>query len=206
MFRSIWWKVTTVLTAATLRARGVKLGSSLRFLGFPVASGDLTRVSLGDRVTFASEVRATALGVRGPCILRILGPDGRITLGDDIGASGVVICSAASVTVGARCLIGADVMIFDTDFHNHAAEGRRYSKPDWPRISRPVVIEEDVFIGTRSIVSKGAHIGRGSIIAAGSVVVGTIPPMSIAAGVPAKVIGTVPESHTDTVPALASGA
>lgn len=206
MFRGLWWRVTTVLSTAMLRARGARLGNGIRFLGLPIASGDLERVSLGDRLTLASDVRSTALGVRGPCILRILGPSGRITLGDDIGASGVVICSAASVTVGARCLIGADVMIFDTDFHNHAAGGRRYAKPDWPQISRPVVIEEDVFIGTRAIVGKGAHIGRGSIIAAGSVVVGAIPPMSIAAGVPAKVIGTVPESP-DTLPAvLATGA
>jgi acetyltransferase-like isoleucine patch superfamily enzyme len=206
MFRGLWWRVTTTLASMILRSKGASLGTGIRFLGLPIATGDLRRVSLGNRVTFASEARSTALGVRGPCILRILGPDGRITLGDDIGASGVVICSAVSVTIGARCLIGADVMIFDTDFHNHAATGRRYSKPDWLQISRPVVIEEDVFIGTRSIVSKGAHIGRGSIIAAGSVVVGAIPPMSIAAGVPAKVIGTVPEGPAGVSPALAAGA
>lgn len=201
MFRAIWWRVTTAVTAAIWRARGAKLGSGMRFLGLPIASGDLGRLSLGDRVTFASEPHATALGVRGPCILRILGPDGRITLGADTGASGVVICSAAAVTIGARCLIGADVMIFDTDFHNHAATNRRYAAPDWPRISRPVVIGDDVFIGTRCIVGKGAQIGNGSIIAAGSVVTGPIPPMSIAAGVPARVIGTVPDSG-----AAASGA
>lgn len=194
MFRGLWWRLTTAFATLSLRARGLRLGQGVRFLGLPVASGDLSRVTIGNRVTFASEVRSTALGVRGPCILRILGPDGRIEIGDDTGASGLVLCSAASVTIGARCLIGADVMIFDTDFHNHPAEGRRHATPDWPNISRPVVVEDDVFIGTRAIIGKGAHIGRGSIIAAGSVVVGSIPPMSIAGGVPAKVIGTVPEN------------
>ena len=199
MFRGVWWRLTTAWATASLRARGVSLGKGVHFLGFPVASGALERVKIGDRVTFASEVRSTALGVRGPCILRILGPDGSIEIGDDTGASGVVVCSAVSVTIGARCLIGADVMIFDTDFHNHPAQGRRHAKPDWPRISRPVVIEDDVFIGTRSIIGKGAYIGRGSIIAAGSVVVGPIPPMSIAGGAPAKVIGTVPDGNDAAV-------
>jgi acetyltransferase-like isoleucine patch superfamily enzyme len=195
MFRAIWWQLTTAVTVVSWRLRGARLGSGLRFLGLPIASGDLNRVSLGDRVTFASEAHATALGVRSRCILRILGPDGRITIGDDTGASGVVICSAASVTIGARCLMGADVMIFDTDFHNHPATNRRYAQPDWPRISRPVVIGDDVFIGARAIIGKGADIGHGSIIAAGSVVIGPIPPMSIAAGIPARVIGAVPDGN-----------
>lgn len=198
MFRRIWWRATTFLAAVGMRARGASLGRRVRFLGLPFAAGDLSRISIGDRVTFASETQSTALGVRGPCILRILGPDGRISIGDDTGASGLVVCSAASITIGARCLLGADVMVFDTDFHNHPAEGRRYARPDWPRISRPVVIEDDVFIGTRAIVSKGARIGRGSIIAAGSVVAGDIPPMSVAAGVPARVVGTVPETPAAT--------
>ncbi len=199
MFRGVWWRLTTAFATFSLRARGLRLGQGVSFLGLPVASGDLSRIVIGNRVTFASETRSTALGVRGPCILRILGPDGRIEIGDDTGASGLVLCSAASVSIGARCLIGADVMIFDTDFHNHPAEGRRHAKPDWPRISRPVVIEDDVFIGTRSIIGKGAHIGRGSIIAAGSVVSGSIPPMSIAGGIPAKVIGKVPDASEFSV-------
>ena len=194
MLMGAWWRLTTAVAKFWLRMRGLRIGHGVRFLGLPVLSGNLSRISLGRNITFASEARSTALGVRGPCILRTLGPDGHIAIGDDTGASGMAVCSASSVTIGARCLIGADVLIFDTDFHNHHAKGRRYSPPDWPRISRPVVIEDDVFIGTRSIVSKGARIGRGSIIAAGSVVVGTIPAMSIAAGVPAKVIGAVPEN------------
>lgn len=197
MLRGLWWRTATFFATIRLRSAGARLGRGVRFLGMPFAAGNLSRISIGDRVTFASDPRSTALGVRGPCILRILSPEGRIAIGDDTGASGLVVCSAVSVTIGARCLLGADVMVFDTDFHNHAAENRRYSRPDWPRISRPVVIEDDVFVGTRAIVGKGAHIGRGSIIAAGSVVVGTIPPMSIAAGVPARVVGTVPATSGD---------
>lgn len=51
-----------------------------------------------------------------------------------------------------------------------------------------VVIEDDVWIGTRSIILKGIRIGKGSIIGAGSVVTKDVKPYSIVGGVPAKLI------------------
>jgi acetyltransferase-like isoleucine patch superfamily enzyme len=196
MFRKIVWKVSTICARAILRQRKARLGRDVRFYGLPITSGDLRRLTLGDRVVLINRPEGTALGVRAPSILRILSDTGRIQIGADTGISGGTICSAASVTIGERCLLGADVMVFDTDFHNRPAEGRRYARPDWPAISRPVVIEDDVFIGTGSKVMKGARIGRGSIVGAGSVVTGTIPPFSIASGVPARVIGTVEQAPT----------
>ena len=53
---------------------------------------------------------------------------------------------------------------------------------------QPVVIEDDVWVGSRVIILKGVTIGRGSVIAAGSVVTRSIPPYSICAGVPARVL------------------
>lgn len=52
-----------------------------------------------------------------------------------------------------------------------------------------VVIEDHVWIASRVIILPGVRIGRGSVIAAGALVTKDIPPMSIAAGVPAKVVG-----------------
>lgn len=51
-----------------------------------------------------------------------------------------------------------------------------------------IIIEDDVWIGTNVLVLSGVHIGRGAIIAAGAVVSKDIPPYSIVAGVPAKII------------------
>ena len=53
-----------------------------------------------------------------------------------------------------------------------------------------VVLEGDNWIGANAIILSGAFIGKGSIIGAGAVVTGVIPPYSIAVGVPARVIGT----------------
>jgi acetyltransferase-like isoleucine patch superfamily enzyme len=51
-----------------------------------------------------------------------------------------------------------------------------------------ITIEDDVWVGSNAIFLDGAHVGRGSVIGAGSVVRGNIPPYSIAVGVPARVI------------------
>jgi acetyltransferase-like isoleucine patch superfamily enzyme len=53
------------------------------------------------------------------------------------------------------------------------------------------VIENKVFIGARSIVLKGVTIGEGSVIGAGSVVTRNVPPMTIAVGNPARIIGSI---------------
>lgn len=53
---------------------------------------------------------------------------------------------------------------------------------------RPVIIEDDVWIGSRVIILPGVHVHRGSIIAAGAVVTHDVPSFSIVGGVPARVI------------------
>ncbi len=53
-----------------------------------------------------------------------------------------------------------------------------------------VTIEDYVWIGSRATILPGVRIGRGAVVAAGSVVTGDVPPMTIVAGVPAKAIGT----------------
>jgi acetyltransferase-like isoleucine patch superfamily enzyme len=189
------WRLTTILGRAICRWNGVSLGPRVRFLGLPIISGStMGSISLGENVVVVSDSRGTALGVRSPVILRCLAKGAVIRVGAHTGLSGSVICAAMRVEIGENCLIGADVMIFDTDFHNHEQVNRRYSTPRWLEISRPVRIGNDVFVGTRVIVSKGVTIGDGAIVAAGSVVATDIPPNCVAAGVPAKVIGRVPDA------------
>jgi maltose O-acetyltransferase len=91
---------------------------------------------------------------------------------------------AGSITIGNNVMIGPGVMIWSI---NHA-----FTNPDIPPqeqgyVAKPVIIEDDVWIGAGSIVLPGAWIGRGCIIAAGSVVRGQIPAGSLAAGAPAVV-------------------
>lgn len=55
-----------------------------------------------------------------------------------------------------------------------------------PENDLPVVIDDDVWVGSGAIILKGVHVGRGAIIAAGAVVTGNVQPYSIVAGVPAR--------------------
>ncbi len=186
--RGLVWRIST-LAVRLYGRRLARIGAGTRFYGLPILEPLAPdSIRLGERVSVVSRPEATALGVSRPVILRCLTPEARIAIGDDTGLSGTVVCAAAAVTIGRRCLIGADVTIFDTDFHPHEPEGRRYAMPDWPRISAPVTIGDDVFIGTGSVVQKGVTIGDGAIIAARSVVTRDVPPRSVSGGNPAKVL------------------
>lgn len=77
--------------------------------------------------------------------------------------------------------------MLDTDSHSLNYLLRRDANTDVPN-TKPIIIEDDVLIGARSIVLKGITIGARSIIGAGSIVTKSIPSDCIAAGNPCKVI------------------
>jgi acetyltransferase-like isoleucine patch superfamily enzyme len=184
-----------VLSLAICRAAGVSLGTGVRFRGSPIMTRvEHSTISIGDRSVLISDSRYTALGVRSPVILRTLMPGAHLRIGDDVGLSGAVICAALAVAIGNGCLVGADVMIFDNDFHPVEHPARRYSTQDDASQFAPVVIERNVFIGARSIICKGVTIGQNSVIGAGSVVTRSVPENSVYAGSPAKFIRKLGQS------------
>ena len=68
------------------------------------------------------------------------------------------------------------------------AAGHNYKKKDLPDTAASIIIGDYVWIGARSIILQGVTVGEGAVIAAGSVVTKDVPPYSIVAGAPAKVI------------------
>ena len=86
------------------------------------------------------------------------------------------------------------MVITDSDHHPvhpPASTPRRFASFPAPTAAHAVVIEDDVFIGARSIVLKGVRIGAGAVVGAGSVVSRDVPAGSIVAGNPAVVVGSV---------------
>ena len=122
-----------------------------------------------------------------PVVLRTLTSEAKILIGERVGISGGSFCSAKEIQVGNDCLIGADVLIADTDFHPLRPSERHDSQKAFAE-AKPVRIMENVFIGSRVIVLKGVTIGAGSVIGSGSVVTQDIPAGCIAAGNPCRVI------------------
>jgi acetyltransferase-like isoleucine patch superfamily enzyme len=93
---------------------------------------------------------------------------------------------ADEVKIGKRCRISWDCVIMDRNYHGIGNEPERIA---------PVFIDDDVWIGCRSIVLPGVQVGAGSIIAAGSVVTNNVPANSLVAGNPAKKVRTLLEKE-----------
>lgn len=177
------------LVKSRLRAKGVVFGRGLSIRGMPITDlVDGSTIELGDHVTLVSHPRWTALGVSRPVILRTLASGARISIGSGTGMSGTTICAAVDVTVGERVLIGADVLIADTDFHPVDSFPRTGLPVPPGHLEDRVAIGDDTFIGARSIVLRGVRIGPGSVIGAGSLVTKDIPAGVVAAGSPARVL------------------
>ncbi len=153
--------------------RATHLGKKVRLFGKPSVEINGT-LRIGDRVRLISTVAKLELAVAGG-ILEIC--DGAyINYGCSIAAHKLV-------RIGPNCRIGTYVMIIDNNFH-HLEPELRDEMPE----SAPVILEQNVWLGGRVIVLPGVTIGAGSAVGAGSVVTRDIPPRTLVAGVPAKVI------------------
>lgn len=111
----------------------------------------------------------------------ILFPNSQFTVGNNsfINSDCKVRCHK-SIQIGKDCKISHDFIVMDSDVHYLAGDNH----------TEEVIIEDNVWIGTRVIVLSGAKIGQGSVVAAGALVNKEYPPHSLIAGVPGKVIRT----------------
>jgi acetyltransferase-like isoleucine patch superfamily enzyme len=91
----------------------------------------------------------------------------------------------SGLTIGDNVAVSPEVMILAG---THDVNDPRFA--DSPVGPYKVVIEDYVWIGTRAMIMPGVTLGRGAVVAAGSVVTKDVAPLTIVAGVPAKAIGT----------------
>jgi acetyltransferase-like isoleucine patch superfamily enzyme len=143
-------------------------------------------IVIGRQWVACSDPKHNSLGVFQLVILKTVGHGAKIVIGDDVGMSGCTITAATSVTIGNHVLLGSGCLITDSDAHPVNPEERRAG---YGGASRPIVIEDDVFIGARAIILKGVTIGKGCVVGAGAVVAKSVPPYSVVVGNPAKVVG-----------------
>jgi acetyltransferase-like isoleucine patch superfamily enzyme len=102
----------------------------------------------------------------------------------NIGPFAYIGCSGF-ISIGNNVMISPRVSIYA---ENHVFDNPEILMKEQGVTQAPVIIEDDCWIASNSIILAGVTIGKGSVIAAGSVVTKDIPPYSVAAGVPAKVI------------------
>lgn len=126
-------------------------------------------------------------------------PTGLLEVGDDTILVGAVFMCAEHVRIGKRVVVSYNVTIADCDFHPRDPEERKRDavanaplgdkslRP--PLVARPVVIEDDAWIGIGAIILKGVRVGAGARIAAGAVVTADVPAGATVAGNPARQVG-----------------
>ena len=125
--------------------------------------------------------------------------NGELQLGKYILISpGTSIRSAQKIVIGDSTMIASDVTITDSDWHDI------YDRTDYVASPKEVIIQENVWIGEKSLILKGSKIGKNSIIGAGSVVSGEVPANVIFAGNPAKQIKKLNEKSFKTRESLFS--
>jgi galactoside O-acetyltransferase len=143
------------------------------------------------------------------CFIDANALSGRIYLEDDVWLSrgcyliayrGVEIVIGPQSYFGHRCLlyghggiqIGRDALLAN-DVQlicgNHTFARRDLPIRAQPTEESPIVIEDDVWLGASAIVLGGVTVGQGSVVGAGAVVTKSLPPYSIARGVPAQIVG-----------------
>jgi acetyltransferase-like isoleucine patch superfamily enzyme len=127
-----------------------------------------------------------------------VGPRGRVSLGEFALVNGARIICDAEVEIGAYALISWNVVLMDTyrapldpAWRRHELErapGRRPRRLDGGEAARPVRVGRNVWIGFDVCVLPGVTIGEGAVVGARSVVVADVPPFTVVAGNPARVL------------------
>jgi acetyltransferase-like isoleucine patch superfamily enzyme len=118
-----------------------------------------------------------------------------VTIGDRVFMNGTLI-AAQSIELGDDILMAWGITVVDHNSHSISFSKRandvvawQEGKKDWTHVKiKPVKICSKVWIGFNSIILKGVTIGEGAVIAAGSVVTKDVPPWTIVAGNPARVV------------------
>lgn len=181
---------------------GVKLPVNMMIRGmFYIFKHREADIQIGNYVKVINKLEYNPAGVVHPTVLRAAVPGAKIVIGNRVGISGAIICCETMVTIGDDCLLGANCSIYDTDYHplNHTA--RRNNDQSQVR-RQPIVIGADCWIGANAVILKGVSIGSRSVIGANAVVVSDIPPDTVAAGNPARVIRRITSESTYGTPAL----
>lgn len=160
------------LLNARMRLHKCNPGPHTRLLGKPKVITD-GPIRIGSHVRLVSDLV--------PIELHTVG-GGSITIGDRTFINyGSIVTAYARVDIGAGCLLGHHVSIRDNNEHDLLDRQR-------PGVSRPVRIEDEVWLCDQVIVLPGVTIGEGAVVGAGSVVTRDVAPWTVVAGNPARVI------------------
>lgn len=195
-------KFSPFINRFIFRCKGIAFGQNMCILG-KVSVINRGKITIGDNfmMTNGHAINPISSNLQGVFYTE---SGGVISVGDSVGMSSTRMWIRSSLTIGNNVNIGACVLIIDTDSHQMDYRMRRRDASEHfcdeelqgGIKSAPITIEDDVWVGAHCIILKGVTIGARSIIGAGSVVTKSIPPDSIAAGNPCRVIREIPNIYS----------
>jgi len=151
----------------------------LLFEDMPKIMGNL-RVSLGARVRLDGGQVWTGAG-RGPAKILEIGDDSGIGYGAELNVG-------ESIRIGRHVLISNRVLLAGYDGHPLDPHARARNEPPGREGSGPITIKDYAWIGADATIMKGVTVGRGAIVAMGSVVKMSVADLTVVSGNPARVV------------------
>jgi acetyltransferase-like isoleucine patch superfamily enzyme len=183
-------KKAAAVVADRLRARAylhnAEVGANVRITGRPRIRNE-GRLVIGDNCHLRSIVATLELYVA---------PGAEMIMGKEVHLnSGNTFAAFSRVELGDRVEVAPHVTVYDTTFHD------LYERHVLPE-PRPVIIEDDVWLGTKSTILPGVRIGRGAVVVAHALVTRDVEPFTIVSGVPAEPVAEL-DPRKFVVPATA---
>ena len=188
--KSAAYASSTLLSSVHLRGAD-HVGARVRTMGGGPRLINYGFMSIGEDTRIVSHVVKVEL-CTGVGAELLIGKGVHINYGVSVGA-------VKSVRIGDRVRLGPYCRIVDSDFHDV------YNRAQ-PAVPRPVVIEDDAWIGMHAVILPGVRIGKASIVCTGSVVTKDVPDFTVVGGIPAKVLRQldpskfVPDNTSDIQP------
>lgn len=177
--RVCFWKM--------FRRRIISVKGNLLMTGFCIVDiGKNCNLNIGTNVLLNSRNKGYHINMHSPVKL-MADRKGIISIGDNTRIHGTCIHAYGKISIGKNCLIAANTQIIDGNGHDlclHDPEKRINTIGT----EKEIIIEDNVWIGANCIILPGSKIGYGSVISAGSVVFGELPPSVLAGGNPVKII------------------
>jgi galactoside O-acetyltransferase len=174
-----WSKISGLATSVMRRIYGQALKQSLARCGKRFVPAFPLTISGGRNITIGDNFKSTGHDY-------LYGHDGEITIGNNLSLNSNVQISSSGgkIHIGDNVLIGPNVVLRAAD---HGLS-RAILINQQPHVGGIITIEDDVWIGANAVILKDVTLRKGSVVAAGAVVVNDTEPYSVVGGVPARKI------------------